>query len=193
MKPLTQWVLRTALRQASEWRQQDLDVQMMVNLSARGLHDRQLVDMVGEVLADAAMPADRLGLEITEGAIMADPERAMEVLSMLADMGTCISIDDFGTGYSSLQYLDTLPARQLKIDRSFVRDIDESHSHRRIVHSTIMLGHELGLSVLAEGVERREAWDMLSELGCDTVQGYYLSKPLPADQFTSWAAAGAMA
>jgi len=127
-----------------------------------------------------------LKLEITESAVMADAERAIDVLGQLRAMGVRSSVDDFGTGYSSLSYLKRLPVDELKIDRSFVRHIARDENDVAIVRSTIGLAHDLGLTVVAEGIEDRQSWDVLARMGCDVVQGFYISRPLAADALVEW-------
>jgi EAL domain-containing protein (putative c-di-GMP-specific phosphodiesterase class I) len=127
-----------------------------------------------------------LELEITESVIMFDPGRALQILTQLSHMGIALSIDDFGTGYSSLSYLKKLPVNAVKIDKSFVLHMTDDPNDAQIVRSTIELAHNLGLKVIAEGVETREVWDQLLALGCDEGQGYYMSRPLPAPEMTQW-------
>ena len=136
------------------------------------------------LLAESRVRPDQLELEITESTILADPFRVREVLSRLNELGLRLAIDDFGTGYSSLAYLRRLPVQTIKIDRSFVMDMCENASDATIVHSTIDLGRNLGLDVVAEGVETQETWDALRRHGCTLAQGYLISKPLPADELT---------
>jgi EAL domain-containing protein (putative c-di-GMP-specific phosphodiesterase class I) len=178
--PLTEYVLRQAVEHTADWRRRGIDLRVSVNLSVRSLMDLDLPSRVEALLAEVALPADRLVLEITESTIMADPVRAMRVLQPLADMGVGLSIDDFGTGYSSLAYLRQLPISEIKIDRSFVTHMTTDDNDAVIVRSTIELARNLGLEVVAEGVETADAWEALAALGCDYVQGYFLSKPLPA-------------
>ena len=132
------------------------------------------------------MPPGSLELEITETVLMANPARALEVLHRLSAMGVSLSIDDFGTGYSSLDYLKRLPINVLKIDRSFVMNMREDTNDAMIVRATVELGKNLGLRVVAEGVEDRETWDQLSAFGCDEAQGYFFSRPIPSDEFWRW-------
>jgi diguanylate cyclase (GGDEF)-like protein/PAS domain S-box-containing protein len=183
---LSRLVLRAALRQIRAWRRSGVDIRVAVNLSARNLLDQKLPDMIGELLAEHGLPAELLGLEITESTLMADPTRALAVLGRLRDMGIGISIDDFGTGHSSLAYLKRLPVSELKIDRSFVRDITHDESDRLIVRAMIDLAHSLGLRVVAEGVEDLPTQLLLTGLGCDIAQGYFLSHPLRGPEVTHW-------
>ena len=186
IQALTQWVLDTALHQCAAWRREGIDLSVSVNLSARNLLDEQLPGSLLTLLRATKVPVERLTLEITESIIMDDPRRALEVLTQLHDVGVAISIDDFGTGYSSLGYLKKLPAQEIKIDKSFVMDMDRNADDRTIVHSTIELAHNLGLSVVAEGVSSLETWDELKRLGCDEGQGYYFSRPIPPEALAQW-------
>lgn len=184
--PLTLWVLQAALRQCGAWRESGLTIPLSVNLSARNLFDPELPDKITQLLRDHAVASDCLLLEITESAIMADPSRAREILSKIHAIGVRISIDDFGIGYSSLSYLRRLPVDGLKVDKSFVTHMIQNHGDAVIVRSTIDLGHNLGLEVVAEGVENRETYDRLVGLGCDAAQGYYMGKPLTNTEFDRW-------
>ena len=179
IKPLTLWVLNEALRQQHAWKQKGIELNVSVNLSAKNLQDSKLPSQIAKLLATWDISAERLELEITESAIMFDPNKAMHILTMIHNMGVQISIDDFGTGHSSLSYLKRLPARTLKIDKSFVIDMCVNENDAIIVRATIDLAHNLGLDVVAEGVEDRDTLDLLEILGCDTAQGCYFSKPLP--------------
>jgi diguanylate cyclase (GGDEF)-like protein len=184
--PLTMFVLDEALRQCRTWALQGMELCVAVNLTTRNLLDVHLPDTIGELLARWEVPARLLELEITESTILADPVRAMQILSRLDAMGIRLAIDDFGTGYSSLAYLKRLPVDELKIDKSFILGMEDSENDAVIVRSTIDLGRNLGLRVVAEGVESGKAWSRLSQLGCNVAQGYYLSRPVPAAQLTDW-------
>ena len=186
IKPLTAWVLDAALGQCRSWRDEGLDLSIAVNLSVRNLLDTHLPDSIGALLQKWELPASALQLEITEGTIVTDQVRALDVLGRLDGMGIGLAIDDFGTGYSSLAYLKDLPVRELKIDRTFVNNMDEDGSDAFIVRSTIDLARNLGLEVVAEGVENAATLEHLAALGCDLAQGYYLSPPLPADGLRDW-------
>jgi len=188
MGQLTAWVIGEALNWSDLWSQQGRRLMVAVNLSALQLQDRQLPDAIAEAVRGHRASAGRLQIELTESAVMADAERALEILGSLSELGIRLSIDDFGTGYSSLSYLRQLPVQEIKIDRSFVVDLPRSESDAVIVRSIIDLGHNLGLSVVAEGVEEGAALTMLERLGCDLVQGYHLSRPLPALEFGRWLA-----
>ena len=193
IKVLTRWVLGEAIRQCGAWRRGGLDIHVSVNLSERDLMNRELPEMIGQLLVQHDVPAQRLGLEITESGFMEDPVHAQNVLGRLSDMGLQLSIDDYGTGYSSLSYLMRLPVSELKIDRSFVSRISEDSKLSTIVRSTIELGHSLGLKVVAEGVEDARGFALLRELHCDSAQGYFMSPPLPAEDFRIWLQGGTTA
>lgn len=188
--PIGEWVLHEALQQLRRWDDAGLpELSMAVNLSAVQFRHDDLPELVERVLADVGMPAERLELELTEGAAMDNPSVAITVMNELHDRGVRLSIDDFGTGYSSLAYLKRLPVDELKIDKSFVMAMERDLDDARIVRSTIELAHNLGLTVVAEGLETAKAWGMLSRLGCDEGQGYFISKPMPQEQFIAWAQA----
>src|SRR3954453_4634108 len=186
IKPLTSWVLDAALAQCRAWRDSGQQLTVAVNLSVRNLRDAHLPDAIGDLLRTPELPPSALELEITESTIVADQVRALDVLTRLNAMGIGLSVDDFGTGYSSLAYLKDLPVRELKIDRKFVNNMTEDGDDAFIVRSTIDLGRNLGLQVVAEGVETEAVWDQLASLGCDVAQGYYLARPLPAEELTQW-------
>lgn len=183
---LTQWVLETVVKQMEIWRREDIDVSVSVNLSAHDLHDDSLPGRVMRLLKEHGIVGERLILEITESAMMQDPASAMQVMSRLHDLGVRVSVDDFGTGYSSLAYLHKLAIDELKIDKSFILRLDQQHDDAIIVRSVIDLAHNLGLSVVAEGVENRETYHMLAGFGCDSAQGYYLSKPMVSTRLREW-------
>ena len=180
MRPLTRLVLEASVRQCRAWRDAGLDVAVAVNVSGRDLLDVTLPDEVSDTLRRYGVPADRLELEITENTILTDPQRMRSVLARLSELGVSLAIDDFGAGYSSLGYLKRLPVDVLKIDRSFVMNMSSDENDAVIVRSTIDLGHNLGLRVVAEGVEDETAMQTLGELDCDIAQGYYVSRPVPA-------------
>lgn len=183
---LTAWVMGEALRQLQEWAVSGLYVQLSVNVSADDLHDLQLADKVGQLLAQYQVPASQLIFEITESAVMQNPEQALLILQQLRALGISLSVDDFGTGYSSLSQLKRMPVQELKIDQAFVRDLDETSEDAVIVRSTIQMSHSLGLKVVAEGVEYERSLRLLERWGCDTAQGYLISRPLPAQAFAAW-------
>jgi predicted signal transduction protein with EAL and GGDEF domain len=186
MVPLTSWVIDTALTQLRKWNQDGLNLAMAVNISARSMADPCLVDEIQALLAKAGISADRLVLELTETSIMSDMTRGLDILHRLAATGAHLSIDDFGTGYSSLSRLARLPVDEIKIDRSFVMGMGRDADNAVIVRSTIDLARNLGLRVVAEGVEDAAAWNTLAELKCDAAQGYFLTRPLPAPAFEAW-------
>jgi EAL domain-containing protein (putative c-di-GMP-specific phosphodiesterase class I) len=162
---------------------------LSVNLSTRDLLDPDLPQKFDALLVKHRVPAEAYCLEITESAIMDDPARALATLNKLSLLGFKLSIDDFGTGYSSLAYLKRLPVDELKIDKSFVMSMERDADDAKIVRSTIDLAHNLGLTVVAEGVEDAKAWQMLRELECDEAQGFHMGRPMPATEFVSWSAA----
>ena len=186
IRQLTRWVLGAAISQAGAWRRKGVDLDVAVNLSVRALLDLGLADEVEMLLARAGLDAQALTLEITESTIMADPVRSLGVLHDLSDLGTTLSIDDFGTGYSSLSYLKRMPVGEVKVDRSFVMNMASDPDDLVIVRSTIELARNLGLQVVAEGVEDKVTWEQLGRLGCDEAQGYYLGRPMPVVQLDRW-------
>jgi EAL domain-containing protein (putative c-di-GMP-specific phosphodiesterase class I) len=186
IRSLTAWVLNRALRQWRDWHQAGLDLSVAVNLSARSLHDPNLITTIASCLKTWSVPADRLEVELTESTLMADPVRGSEVLMRLHEMGVKLAIDDFGTGYSSLAYLKQLPIDEIKIDKSFVLEMLANDRDGFIVRSVADLGHSLGLDVVAEGVEDQQTLRLLTLMGCDIAQGYHLSRPLPSEELFSW-------
>jgi diguanylate cyclase (GGDEF)-like protein len=186
IRPLTIHVIDRALHQCQMWRRSGLALTVAVNLSVRHLIDRELPEDIARLLRRRQLPASVLELEITESAIMANPRRTQEVLSRLREMGVALAIDDFGVGYSSLGHLRDLPVNHIKIDRSFVMGMDASESDANIVRATINLAQVLGLEVTAEGVETEAAFRRLAALGCDCIQGYWLTTPLPARDIPAW-------
>ncbi len=186
IKPLTYHVLRSALRHCEGWQRAGLDLSISVNISAINIQDLEFPDQVAEILKEFNVPPGRLELEITETAVMSEPVRAVECIKKLSALGLLIAIDDFGTGYSSMSYLKELLVAKIKIDKSFVTDMASNRNDAVIVRSTVELGHNLGMKVVAEGVETQAVWDKLSALGCDDAQGYYMSHPLTAEGFTEW-------
>ena len=183
---LTRWVLKTALQQLVNFHAQGFRLSMAVNLSARNLHDVDLVDHIIALMQETRIPAQYLVLEVTEGAVMSSPSEGIRNLRRLDAAGISLAIDDFGTGYSSLSYLKQLPVDELKIDKSFVMNMHNDDNDAVIVRSTIDLAHNLGLKVTAEGVENQDTWEILTMLGCDTSQGYFMSKPQPAENLLRW-------
>src|SRR5687768_4631751 len=183
---LTQWVIKSAIRQSIIWRRAGHQFNVSLNLSVRNLLEPAFPNRLLAILDDEGASAEGVTMEITESALMADPAKARNVLIFLSQHGIRFSIDDFGTGYSSLAYLKHLPVSEIKIDKIFVSKLLADADNTTIVRSTIDLGHNLALSVTAEGVEDQETWDSLGNLGCDEAQGYFMSKPLPVDQLNRW-------
>jgi EAL domain-containing protein (putative c-di-GMP-specific phosphodiesterase class I) len=186
IRSLTMFAVQTALAQARTWREAGMELTVSVNLSTRDLIDVSLPEEIAGLLDEARVPPHLLELEITESVIMADPMRARGVVTRLREMGVKVAIDDFGSGYSSLGYLKSLPVNDLKIDKSFVINMMEDSGDLVIVQSTIELAHNLGLTVIAEGVESDETWRRLRALGCDVAQGWLIGRPLPAADFANW-------
>jgi diguanylate cyclase (GGDEF)-like protein len=185
IRPLTFHVLDRALRQCRRWHDQDRGVHVAVNLSAHSLLDAAFATHVARLLSEWNVSPAWLELEITESSIMIDPYRALQVLENLNNMGVRLAIDDYGTGYSSLAYLRQLPVNAIKIDKSFVMGMTSSNNDAVIVRSTIDLARNLGLEVVAEGVETRAIWDRLAELSCDVAQGFFLARPMTAPEISS--------
>ncbi|RLA46783.1 MAG: GGDEF-domain containing protein [Gammaproteobacteria bacterium] len=184
---LTYWVLYETLRQCAEWKNEyQRIIKVAINLSSQTLLDPELPDRVSAYLAIHNISANQLAVEVTETVIMADAARCLQVLNALTELGVEVSIDDFGTGYSSLAYLKQLPASEIKIDRSFVRDILTSDSDATIVRATIQLAHNFGLQVVAEGVESEDIAQQLQKWGCDILQGYHLARPLDPVELMAW-------
>jgi EAL domain-containing protein (putative c-di-GMP-specific phosphodiesterase class I) len=182
--PIGAWVIRTACAQNKAWQDAGLaPLRISVNLSARQFAQKDLAQSIADVLQDTGLEARHLEIELTESLVMTDVEHAIDVLQQLKRLGVKLSIDDFGTGYSSLAYLKRFPIDVLKIDQSFVRDVTVDPNDAAITVSIISLGHNLKLKVIAEGVETRQQLAYLRLHGCDEVQGYLFSHPLPADEF----------
>ncbi|HEC13305.1 MAG TPA: EAL domain-containing protein [Acidiferrobacteraceae bacterium] len=186
IESLTVAVLDEAISHCFKWCQTGQTMKIAVNLSPRNLQDPQLPETIANILSTHDMEPSFLQLELTESAIFSDPSRALRVLNRIDEMGVQISIDDFGTGYSSLAQLRDLPVSEIKIDRSFVMDMRTNKKHAAIVRTTIDLARNLGLTVVAEGVEDAKTLDILRRLGCDMAQGYYISPPIPAADFEVW-------
>ncbi|MFN4115492.1 MAG: putative bifunctional diguanylate cyclase/phosphodiesterase [Inhella sp.] len=192
VRQLTQWVLRAAARHAADVHAKGLSLRIAVNLSTRDLLEADLLGKLQTMLAEEDCAPEWLCLEITESAIMDDPKRALETVRGLADAGFRLAIDDFGTGYSSLAYLQKLPVHEVKIDQSFVFDLDKDENNQTIVRSTIELSHKLGKKVVAEGVETVDALNLLEQWGCDEAQGYYIARPMPAEQLIAKLLSGSL-
>jgi EAL domain-containing protein (putative c-di-GMP-specific phosphodiesterase class I) len=189
IKSITRWVIDAAAQQCARWMALGMSLQLLVNISVQDLLDAGMPDAVLAALERHKVPARSLGLEITESGVMQDQAAAIAVLKRLRTLDIDLAIDDFGTGHSSLAYVRQLQATELKIDRSFVRNLVQDSKDRAIVLSIIELAHNLDLTVVAEGVEDRSSLEVLRKLGCDLVQGYVFSRPLAAEEFREWFAA----
>jgi diguanylate cyclase (GGDEF)-like protein len=183
---ITLWMLNEACRVHAMLKQEQIELTIAVNIAIQDLIDQNLPDKITALFEQHQVTAEAISLEVTESSIMDDPERAEETLLQLSDMGIKIAIDDFGTGYSSLSYLKRLPVNKLKIDKSFVMNMENNDSDKSIVRSTIDLAHNLNLQVVAEGIENQAAWDLLEKMGCDYGQGYFMGKPMPVNQYAAW-------
>jgi diguanylate cyclase (GGDEF)-like protein len=184
---ITRWVVEHAVAQGGIWHKQGLNLPVCVNISARDLRQEDaLVRFISEALERHQMPAGMLCLEITESGLMEDPRSSQSTMRKLRDLGIATSIDDYGTGYSSLAYIKQLPVNEIKIDRTFVSGMEADRRNAAIVRSTIELGHNLGLTVVAEGVETDHEREQLKRFGCDLGQGYHFARPMPADAFEVW-------
>lgn len=188
IRPLSRWIINTACQQLQQ--SINSEVKIAINLSMIDLHDDELPQQIRDALQQFDIPSKRLMIEITEGQIMQDQQQVIRILNQLSSMGISLSIDDFGTGQASLTYLRKLPVEKLKIDLSFVKDMMKNDEDRTIVEATIKLAHTLGIEVVAEGVESIEVHDLLQQMGCDYVQGYYISKPMDAEHITQWCSDG---
>ena len=186
IKPLTDWVLSAAWKQIGAWQRLGIEIPIAVNVSPNNLRDPDLLKQLIVLGAQAGGRLDLLQLEVTESALMEDPEQSHDILSRIRDLGIQIFLDDFGTGYSSLSYIAALPIHALKIDRSFIVRMMQHERHRAVVIAAISLAHSLGMKVIAEGVETADQAKAVIELGCDEIQGFFFSKPLPAGEFLRW-------
>jgi EAL domain-containing protein (putative c-di-GMP-specific phosphodiesterase class I) len=186
IKTITRWVLEHACEQLAAWHRNGMRISVCVNISTHDLIHQDLPELVMQILRRYGLFAECLCLEITESLIMEDPAKALAALERLHRLGVRLSIDDFGTGYSSLAYLKKLPVQELKIDRSFVMNMGADLDDAAIVRSTIELAHNMGLRVVAEGIETSDIYHQLRALGCDEGQGYFMSRPLPATQIAVW-------
>lgn len=184
--PVTNWVLNVAVRQCLSYQKYLPDFTVAVNLSPSLLTNRSIVEIVSNVVEIWSLKPDCLVLEVTEGAMMMNPKKSMEILNEFHQRGFGVSIDDFGTGYSSLAYLKHLPADEIKIDKSFVLNMANDKKDECIVKGAVDLAHALGLKVVAEGIEDKKTLDILTEMGCDYAQGYYMAKPMPCDDLLVW-------
>ncbi|WFF03275.1 bifunctional diguanylate cyclase/phosphodiesterase [Micromonospora sp. WMMD964] len=188
MRLLTRRVVDDVVEQLAKWSAAGIDVRAALNVSVRDLHTGEIADQIADRLARHQVPAERLQVEITEGALMADPRRVLATISHLHRIGVAISLDDFGTGYSSLQHLRRLPLSEVKVDRSFVLGMADDADDAAIVRSMIELAGALGLRVVAEGVEDERTWRMLHAAGCDAAQGWFYARPMPAEELVTWLA-----
>jgi diguanylate cyclase (GGDEF)-like protein/PAS domain S-box-containing protein len=186
IRTMTDWIFDHAIEQCREWHADGVPVHVAINVSAKSLQEHTLPTRLHTLLEKWKVEARFIKIEITESSIMADPAHALAIASMLQSMGIRLSIDDFGTGYSSLTHLRELPIDEIKIDKSFVKNMTTSEADAVIVRTVIDLAHNLGKQVCAEGVEDEETWNLLAELGCDLAQGYWMSRPLPARAFREW-------
>ena len=186
--PMTEWVIKSAIRQAYQWKQVGLTQRIAVNVSARGFHDLALPQRLQRSLATWDLSVEFIGLELTESTLMEDVERALRVLTELRELGIEVAVDDFGTGYSSLRYLQRFPTNEIKLDYSFVRAAAVEQDALRIVQAVVRLTHDLGRKITAEGVENENVLALVRELGCDFAQGYYFAKPMPPDEWVKWLA-----
>jgi len=185
--PIGDWVMNEACRQNRAWQDSGLgNLKVAVNLSARQFSDRMLISKIESALNRSGLDPTFLEMEITESIIMKDIESTVALLEKMAQMGLALSIDDFGTGYSSLSYLKRFPINKLKIDKSFIDDVISSEDDAKIVEAIIGLSHNLKLNVICEGVEDADQLGWLEEHRCNEIQGYYFSKPLPADEFEAF-------
>lgn len=186
IRPLTEWVLLEAQRQCFAWGKEGLSLSIAINLSARSLNDKNLPEWIANILKDCEESSAHLEFEITESTLMIDEDNTEKTIQKLQDMGIQFAIDDFGTGYSSLVYLKKLSVDSIKIDKSFIKNLTSNKADLTIVQSTINLGHDLGIKVVAEGVEDQKTVDKLIDLGCDAAQGYYICRPIPAVELSRW-------
>ncbi len=186
IRELSSRVIRMSTRQIRHWMALGINIPVSINLSVRDIQDNKLPDQIASAIEEYNLAPSSLELEITESAFMTAPNKGLRTLNKLNDMGIPMSIDDFGTGHSSMAYLRDLPVKILKIDRSFVMDMDKNDNNRKIVKSIIDLGHNLDLKVVAEGVENQKSLEMLENLGCDLAQGFFILKPLPSEELTDW-------
>ena len=186
IQPLTRWVIEQGVKHLADWRASGIDITVALNMSVRNFFDHDLVTFISSLLRDYGVPGDRVVLEITESEVMADRALARNALHAFRSLGVKIAIDDFGTGFSSLSQLQQLPIDEIKVDHSFVRDMLADHQDFTIVRSIIDLGHNLGLGVVVEGVEEERQLRALQQMGADRAQGYFIARPMPADQFAQW-------
>lgn len=185
-RPVTQWVIKAALDQAAQWLHAGIDIRISINISARNLEEQNFARSLAEALQRHNVPAKSIELEFTESALIRNRSQVLAQLEEVRHMGVELAIDDFGTGYSTLSYLHKLPATTVKIDQSFIRGLEKSARDQTLVRSIIAMAHDMGYHVVAEGVETAEAYKFLADSGCDEVQGYFFSRPLPVSSFETW-------
>ncbi len=190
-RPVTAWVVDTALDQIAAWRRAGIGLRVSVNVSANNLREPDFAHRLARALERRALPAEAIELEFTESALIGDGGRVLEQLGQLRSMGVEIAIDDFGTGYSTFSYLRTMPADTVKLDQSFLRPLDTDAKARQLVASMIAMAHELGFRVVAEGVETEAAREFLVECGCEEAQGYLFCRPVDPEALERWLAAQA--
>ena len=183
---ITEFALEEAIAQLAQWQKEGIDVTIAVNISTHNLLQSNFTDFIVRLLSQHRVSGEFLELEITEGALMMDVERTIDELRRLSDLKIIISIDDFGTGYSSLKYLHQLPISLIKIDQSFVQRLPSDKGAAYILEASVMLAHNMGIKAIAEGVENKEVYDFLHDLGCDMAQGYLISRPMAAKDFETW-------
>ncbi|MFC1748255.1 EAL domain-containing protein [Pseudomonadota bacterium] len=186
LSEVTHWVIGEVVHQERQWESEGLPISVSANISAGNITSLTLPEQLAELLSDNSLDPTRLTLEVTESALMGELVTSLDTLTRLRLKGIGLSIDDFGTGYSSLSQLHRVPFTELKVDRSFVCGMVDDAEARAIVKTCIMLGHELNMRIVAEGVENQQTWDLLSKLGCDVAQGYFIAKPMPEDELIKW-------
>ncbi len=184
--PLTYWAVRTALADLTAWHKRGVDLRVAINVSPRVLQDTEFPRRLARLLQESAVRPEQIELEITESAMLVDPERAKRIVKDLHGLGVLIAIDDYGTGFSSLGYLRDLRVHSLKLDKSFVLDLETREQNRVIVESTVQMAHALGLQVVAEGVETKWVEDYLKSIGYDLGQGYLFARPMSAEDCYKW-------
>ncbi|TNC88767.1 MAG: GGDEF-domain containing protein [Alcanivorax sp.] len=188
IQPLTYWICRKAFAFKKSLSDQGYDINLSINISARNLQDPHFKDQICKIAQECDITLDKVIMELTETAVMHNPDDAMRVMGELSAVGIRLSIDDFGTGYSSLSYLKKLPVNEIKIDRSFVMEMAKNSDDQVIVHTTLTMGHNMSLEVVAEGIEDEDTLNKLKEMGCDLAQGYHIARPMPANEFFTWLA-----
>jgi len=183
IQALSLWVIKSALQQLQKWKKITPDFLMSINISAHNIQDAHFIKAASILIKDKEALAKNIILEITETQMMLDTHHALKNLWALNELGFNIAIDDFGTGYSNLSYLKKLPANELKIDKTFILNLEDDKQNQVLVQTAIHMAHNLGMSVVAEGVESERSYTLLKSMGCDLCQGYHFSRPVPVDQF----------